>query len=411
MSLQKTGTRPKLKIRRFIFVPLPPDKFIGLLVVFVVGSLGLYFMTYSSAATYTAAVEIEDGTLSRPELRTSDSGASDGMAVKFGPQQDGGPDGGNPVAVSTTDQLKAALANAKPGDTITMQDGTYNGQFSSTKSGTASALITLTGSRNAIINGGSLGGGYTFALGTKNSSSTVSYWKLKGFTVTGGQKGIMFDNVQNSIIDNLLVQNIGHEGIHLRNFSSNNKIQNATVTKTGQDEQRYGEGLYVGTAQSNWDTFSQGRADRSNNNQLLNNNISYTGAESIDIKEGTHAGTIRGNTLDGIGMCYDASADCNFADSLIDMKGEGWTIADNTAKRVRVTWSGGGAESDAFQVHVISQGEGEGSGDNNNFTGNKISDVAGYGFNIQSKATGVTVKCDNTVTGAGKGFGNITCSQ
>jgi hypothetical protein len=195
----------------------------------------------------------------------------------------------------------------------------------------------------------------------------------------------------------------------LRDHSSDNIIQNNTVTKTGQDTQSFGEGLYVGSAVSNWKTFSQGGPDHSNNNQLLNNTISFTGAENIDIKEGTHGGTIKGNQLDGSGMCLDASADCNFADSLVDMKGEGWTIAQNTGSHVHPAWKAGGQESDGFQVHVISNTGSEGSGNNNTFDGNTISDVGGYGFNIQSKATGTILKCNNTVTGAGKGFGNIAC--
>lgn len=373
----------------------------------IFGTAGLFYLATSRAANLYQSIEAEAGSLSSPSLRIDDPTASAGSAVRFKAQSTD--PGGNPVAVSNAEQLKAALANAKPGDTITMADGTYSGQFNSTKSGTAQAPITLTGSRKAIINGGSIGSGYTFSLGTKNSANTVSYWKLSGFSLTGGQKGIMLDNVQNSLIDNISVQNIGHEGIHLRNFSSNNKVQNSTITKTGQDDQRYGEGLYVGTAQSNWDTFSQGKPDRSNNNQLIGNTISYTGAESIDIKEGTHDGLIKGNSLDGTGMCYDTTADCNFADSLIDMKGEGWTIADNNASKVRVTWKASGVESDAFQVHVISQGESEGSGDNNIFNNNTIDAVMGYGFNVQSKATGTVVTCDNKVTNAGKGFGNVTC--
>ncbi len=372
------------------------------------GASGLLYLATNQAAGLSQSVEAEGGILSSPSLRIADTSASGGAAIRFKDQTTPVPSG-NPVPVSNSDQLKTALANAKPGDTITMADGTYSGQFNSTKSGTAQAPITLTGSRQAIINGGSIGSGYTLSLGAKNSASTVSYWKLIGFSLTGGQKGIMLDNVQSSLIDNLSVENIGHEGIHLRNFSSNNIVQNTTVTKTGQDDQRYGEGLYVGTAQSNWGTFSQGKPDRSNNNQLIGNDISYTSAESIDIKEGTHDGVIRGNKLDGSGMCYDTSADCNFADSLLDMKGEGWTISDNTASKVRVVWKASGVESDAFQVHVISQGESEGSGDNNTFSGNMIDDVIGYGFNVQSKATGTIVKCDNKVTNAGKGFGNVTC--
>lgn len=381
------------------------------LVVLLMAAIGGFFIATGSAATFSLTAEAESGIVAGNADKVAQTGSSGGSGVRFG-QSAGVPDPnpvGNVVNVSTTAQLTAALAAAKAGDVITLKEGRYAGRFNSIRSGTAAAPITLTGSRAAIIDGGSLSSGYTLSLGTKNSGSTVSHWQFKGFTVTGGQKGVMWDNVRNSLIDKVAVQNVGHEGIHLRNFSSSNTIQNSLITKTGQDDQRYGEGLYIGTAQSNWDTFSQGKPDRSDGNRLIANNISYTGAESIDIKEGTHSGLIDGNTLDGIGMCYDATVDCNFADSLLDIKGEGWTVSNNTGKRVRVTWQASGVESDGFQVHVISQAVSEGSGNNNTFKANRLSDIAGYGFNIQSKATGTVLSCDNTVTNAGKGLANMAC--
>lgn len=367
---------------------------------------GIYALSVSHAANPFASLEAENGTITGPAKVQTDSNASNGSAVKFVSVS---PTGGRTVNVSTAAELTAALASAQPGDSITMADGTYSGHFTSTASGTLSAPITLKGSRNAILDGGTLGGGYTFSLGTKNTSSSIAYWKLQGFSVTGGQKGIVWDNVQHSVIDSVSVVNIGEEGVHLRNNSSDNIIENSVITKTGQDTQAYGEGIYIGSAVSNWSTFSQGSADHSNNNQILNNNISYTGAENMDIKEGTHAGIIRGNTLDGSGMCWETGADCNYADSFIDMKGEGWTVSNNTAAHVHVTWKSGTPTNDGFQDHVISNTGDEGSGNNNTFSANKLSDLGGQGFNIQKTATGIKITCDNTVTDAAGGFGNVTC--
>ncbi len=402
------------KSKRYLGCVLNPRRITALVAALCIGVTSIVFLASSDAATFVVAKEAETGTPSSASLKVDSSAASGGAAIRFGavtqpPPPPPPPPGGNRVAVGTAAQLTSALASAKPGDSIVMSDGTYNGQFNSTASGTAQAPITLSGGRGAIINGGSLGSGYSFSLGTKNSASTVSYWRLTGFMVTGGQKGMMFDNLQRSIIDNVLVQNIGQEGIHLRNNSSNNIVQNSTVTKTGQATQAYGEGIYVGSAVSNWNTFSQGKADRSNNNQILNNDISFTGAESMDIKEGTHAGIIRGNRLNGNGMCFNTSADCNFADSLLDIKGEGWTIAGNTGGKLRAVWKSGVAENDGFQVHVISGGSAEGSGNNNTFENNTLDDLGGFGFNIQSKATGTVLRCDNKVTNATKGFGNVAC--
>ena len=325
----------------------------------------------------------------------------------FGHQVSSGGNSGNVVSVSNAGQLTAALSNAKPGDTITLADGTYSGQFVSGKSGTAQALITLVGSRNAILNGGGQGSGYGFHLDGGGIAGGVQYWKLLGFTVTNAQKGIVFDNVQNSTVTNVSVHDVGEEGIHLRAFSSHNILQGNTVAKTGTQAQGFGEGIYVGSAVSNWGNYSNGQPDTSNDNQIIANTISFTGAENIDIKEGTHAGVIKNNILDGHGMCANTSQDCNSADSLIDMKGEGWQVTGNTGKYVHVSWSG--QESDGFQVHVISKASGTGTGTNNVFGTNHLSDLGGYGFNIDSKAANTHATCDNVVTSAAKGFGNVTC--
>jgi len=52
------------------------------------------------------------------------------------------------------------------------------------------------------------------------------------------------------------------------------------------------------------------------------NDISLTTAEAVDIKEGTTGGTLRKNRFAGAGMTA--------ADSWVDVKGNGWTIAENT---------------------------------------------------------------------------------
>ena len=50
-------------------------------------------------------------------------------------------------------------------------------------------------------------------------------------------------------------------------------------------------------------------------------------AEAIDIKEGSCCGVIRGNTFDGTGEKGQ-----NGGDSWIDVKGDKYTIEDNTGK-------------------------------------------------------------------------------
>ena len=144
-----------------------------------------------------------------------------------------------------------------------------------------------------------------------------------------------------TVLDGVEVKNIGAEGMHLRSFSSDDVVRNSVVHDTGKSPQ-YGEGIYVGSAVSNWGTYSGGKRDTSDRNVVTSNSIWATGAESVDIKEGTTGGTLSNNRFDGVGM-----AGRNSADSWVDVKGNGWLVAGNT---------GSHALLDGFQTHVLAPG-------------------------------------------------------
>jgi Right handed beta helix region len=285
--------------------------------------------------------------------------------------------------VSSASALTAALDSAKAGQVIAMAPGTYTGNFVATASGTASSPITLCGGSSSILDGGDIKKGYVFHLDAAN------YWHLEGFTVTGGQKGVVADETTGALIQGLAVRGIGDEGIHLRDFSSNNTVDGNTVSQTGMLKAKYGEGIYIGTAKSNWCSFSQCKVDNSDHNVISGNHISDTSAENVDIKEGTTGGILKGNTFDGAGMTA--------ADSWVDVKGNNWLIEDNVGRA---------SVNDGYQTHQILDGWGA----NNVFVGN-TSDVAGpgYAFHI-TKPLGNVVRCSNTETGARSGLSNIKCT-
>jgi hypothetical protein len=302
------------------------------------------------------------------------------------------PSGGRRIDVSTSAQLSAAMTAARPGDDIVMADGVYTGKaavgkytgsFAATTSGTASAPIVLRGSRKAVIDGDGLGGHYgLYAVGAR-------YWRFDGFTVTNATKGFVLDGSSFNTLANLHVFMTGEEGVHFRTKSTDNILTTSDISDTGKKNATYGEGVYVGSANSNWGTYTGGRPDTSDRNQILNNTIARTGAESLDIKEGTTGGVIRGNHIDGAGMTG------KFADSWIDMKGNGWTVSQNIAANALL---------DGFQVHTAIAGW----GNNNYFAGNTAAvNGPGWGLGIQKGATGNVWKCDNVVTGAAKGAFSI----
>ena len=301
------------------------------------------------------------------------------------------------VAVSTAAGLNTALAAAQPGDDITLEAGTYAGNFNITASGTSTAPIRLSGPGTAILDGGGVDASAVLHL------TNASNWCVSGVTITNGSKGIMSDTSSGNVFQNLNVYNIGDEAVHFRSCSSNNIIQTSHIHDTGLRRDSFGEGVYLGTADSNWGVYNfcdLGNPDQSNYNRVLNNAFDHTAAEAIDVKEGTQGGVIQGNSFDGIGMSG------NHADSLIDVKGANYSITGNT-----VTVSGASAVIDGFGSQTIAvQTSVTHSGTGNVFSGNtmNLGGVSGYGIRVINGATAL-VTCDNIVTGAALGMSNLAC--
>jgi hypothetical protein len=290
------------------------------------------------------------------------------------------------VTVSSASELKKALAGARPGEEIVLAPGTYDGNFTASRPGTPAAPVTLCGPRSAVLDGGSISRGYTFYL------DHASWWRLKGFTVTGGQKGVLADGSDDDLIYGLLVHGIGDEAIHLREFSSHDTISHCVVRDTGLLEQFFGEGIYVGSAHKNWCRYTRCQPDASNDDVITDNSISDTTAENIDIKEGTTGGQITGNHFDGTGMVASA------ATAWVNVKGNDWTITGNT---------GINSIKDGFQVHQVYPGWGIG----NVFRANDAQvNGPGHGYYVQNKRLQTVVACNNEVSGAAGGLSTIVCT-
>jgi hypothetical protein len=234
-----------------------------------------------------------------------------------------------------------------------------------------------------VIDGGGTDSGYGFHV---DGADRVV---LSGFAVRNAQKGVMIDDSQDVTVSGLTVSHIGDEGIHVRDGSTGAHIVGNRISDTGLHEAKYGEGVYIGSAKSNWCDISHCDPDTSDNAVVQGNTISGTTAENVDIKEGTTGGTLSGNSFDGAG-----STD---ADSWVDVKGNDWTITGNTGVH---------SSGDGFQTHQVVDGWGTG----NRFADNTATvDGAGYGFHLAPALQNV-VACDNTAAQAGKGLTNVTCA-
>ncbi|ONH26822.1 hypothetical protein [Pseudofrankia asymbiotica] len=333
----------------------------------------------------------------RSALQGSDDGkghASGGPVGAGGTAPNASADGkvtcptGGGTTVHNADELTAALKAARPGTIVRMAAGRYVGDLGITVSGTEASPIWLCGSPDAVIDGED-DAKYLLYL------NKVSWVRVVGFSLRGGRKGLVADSVHNSIIASLHVSQIGDEAIHLRTASTDNTVIGNVIRDTGNRSEKFGEGIYVGSATSNWCTYTDCQPDRSNRNSVIGNDIADTTSENIDIKEGTEGGVVRDNRLSGSGMVA--------TDSWIDVKGNGWLVENNTGT------TDGGSIEDGIQTHVVEEGWGR----QNTIRGNQLTvDGEGYGVYIHDgKGTLNVVGCDNKVTGAKKGLSNIPCSS
>lgn len=337
--------------------------------------------------------------------------------------------GARVVNVSNSAQLAAALADAHAGDVINLADGLYEGSiklgekyyasFGLARSGVASAPITVQGSRNARIRAGGLGGRYGFYL--RGAQHVV----LRGFTVFEGSKGIVLDGSSDNVIDNVAVERIGAEGVHFRAMSSRNALRNSVVRDVGLSQAQYGEGVYIGSAVSNWATYSCDKPDASHDNVIEGNHLLRARAESVDIKEGTLRTIVRDNIFEGDQTAAPpAPAGENSADSWIDAKGNDALIENNIGRN---------SLNNGFEVHTINTSKWYDThpkeprvtwGAKNVFRHNEahINNAAatsnpnydsskGYGFWLHKTDLGNVVACSNSVSGAPKGLANVSCTR
>ncbi|MCF7804890.1 MAG: discoidin domain-containing protein [Candidatus Marinimicrobia bacterium] len=269
----------------------------------------------------------------------------------------GGPD----IYCDTVDDIYAALQNASPGDRIILAPGTYEGDnsdsgesraiFYASVDGTAEEPIQLISQypdNKAVLRGETMEHHYVLYI-------TGDHWIVDGLELTNGNKGVMMDNSHYTTLRNLDVYGIGQEGIHLRDGSAHNLVEDSHVYETGLVIPDYGEGVYVGSDDGKWDTFEYDDNYNIIRNCVIGPNVS---AESVDIKEGTVGTIIEYCTFNGTGITGE-----HYADSFIDAKGDSAIIRYNTGYR-----NGNANITDAFQVHEHTDGWGFG----NDFYGNEL---------------------------------------
>lgn len=295
------------------------------------------------------------------------------------------------VTVHNKAELEKAAAAAKPGNVIKLASGKYYGQMNLTVNGAAGNPVWICGPRDAVIDGTGISKGKS-PIELSNSSHVV----LTGFKTTNGLKGVTVRSSHHVTVSDLLVENIGFEGVHLRSNTTDSVVVGNTIRKTGLLTARYGEGVYIGSSDANWCELTDCKPDRSDRNAVVGNTISLTTAELIEAKEGTTGGVIRSNTVDGTNAMSNS-------DSWIMVSGNAWSVTSNTGKN-----------SSQHGLRVSAHVDGWGKG--NLFASNSATvNAPGFGFKLYEpngpRSTGTLLSCSNTVSGADSGFGTISCTR
>jgi hypothetical protein len=169
----------------------------------------------------------------------------------------------------------------------------------------------------------------------------------------------------------------------------------------------YAEGIYVGTANSNWINNSNNQVDTCNYNILTGNTFgSLIRSENIDIKEGTVGGEISNNVFNGLGCNGN-----NSADKYVDIKGDYYTIKCNTGQGNSASILNG------FEVNInkITTKNGlvvnKNFGDYNTFYNNTLNmtGTTGHAIFVNSYSGVIhnTVCSNNTAINAASGLCNL----
>lgn len=229
----------------------------------------------------------------------------------------------NTISCTTTEEIHSAFKNAKAGDKIVIKPGSYTGSNSQCGSSKAYFYISASGTKDNPIWVVNESNKEVVLQGSSNMSDYVlyitgDYVAVENITFKTGNQGIILDNSNYSLINNVEVYDIGQEAIHVRDGSSYTIIKNSFVHDTGHKNIKYGEGVYVGSDYKKWPENGGSYLKECDYVQILNNTIGpNVTAEHIDLKEGSSYAYIIGNTFDAAGMTDILNGGLSF----IDFKG------------------------------------------------------------------------------------------
>ncbi|HYC72509.1 MAG TPA: hypothetical protein VEB66_14970 [Opitutaceae bacterium] len=179
--------------------------------------------------------------------------------------------------VAYVGNLKSAMQAAGPGDIIYFT-GLHTGNMRTYAHGTAAAPIIVRGI-DATVQTSSQSTGYGVEV-------LHDYWRFDDFTINYAKKGFYCFNADHGVATRLDVTNTGQEAFKFRRYTNHWEVASCSVDGAGQAANDYGEGFYVGDAQSNWESSTT--PDTSGHIVFRDCHVANVTNDAYDLKEGAH---------------------------------------------------------------------------------------------------------------------------
>lgn len=217
------------------------------------------------------------------------------------------------VTCNPKKSLNSTIAKLKPGDTL-LVSGTCN---ENVVVGSELSRITLDGQGTAIINGPDATAN-TIVIRGRNIT-------IKGFTITGGSRGIQVNRGAEATIDGNTIESTGGQGVQLFNGSTG-RILNNTIQNNPD------HGIFVvGTSVADIGITAAGQTVPDTNT------IQNNGGDGIQVSRGSSA-RIMGNTISnntGSGILVDSNSVADTASNTINGNGDsGILVRRNSSVRL-----------------------------------------------------------------------------
>ncbi len=243
--------------------------------------LALALLATSCSRSGTSAPE--------PEPETSVLGSSESAEIFVSPEGDDANAGRE--SAEAVQSLQRAVDLAKPGDTITVENGVYAPVKFTNKHGSNDRPIVMRARNRGQVTIRDKDYRSRAAIHVLRSSNIV----VEGFVVEHALWGVMVEQSQRVTVARNHARDIGQEALRVKGDSAFVSLIENVVQDTGNRPDAIGpfphangEGIYIGTG-------TPSNVDRTHDIYIARNEVFEVGHEALDIKVGTYNITIEDN--------------------------------------------------------------------------------------------------------------------